>query len=257
MNQPAPRSRRALVTGGSRGIGRAIVRSLAADGCDVAFTYRTDHAAAEETVALANTSGQRVRAVALDLDPRVGPDGIEACIAETTGWLGGLDVLVANAGIWNVDDRPIESWSADDLSQFMAINLQAVMLLAGAAAPALRASGAGRFVAIGSTAGVRGEAGHAPYAAAKGALLAFVRSLTSEWAADGVTSNVVAPGWVRTDMTRDVLDEATLARVETTIPTGRVSDPEDIAAAVAFLASPSARQISGIILDVNGGAVFS
>lgn len=115
----------------------------------------------------------------------------------------------------------------------------------------------GRVVSVGSTAGVRGEAGHSHYAAAKGALLAWSRSLTGELAPKGVTCNVMSPGWVHTDMTLDVLDPETVRGIESDIPTGRLTRPDDVAAAVLFFASPIASQISGVNLDVNGGAVFS
>lgn len=115
----------------------------------------------------------------------------------------------------------------------------------------------GRVVSVGSTAGIRGEPGHCHYAASKGALLAWSRSLVGELSPHGITVNVVSPGWVFTDMTKEALTPERVHRIEAEIPTRRISRPDDVAAAVVFLASPYAAQVNGVNLDVNGGAVFS
>lgn len=246
--------RSAFVTGGSRGIGRACVEAFVAAGAQVVLTWGHDEEAALKVVAERREGGGTCEAVRLELG---NPDSAREAVGFAREHLGGIDIVVNNGGIWN--RRPVDMVDLDDgaIDEMLGVNLKGAMQVTRYAVPGMCEQGWGRVVNIGSTAGVRGEAGHSHYAASKGALLAWSRSLTGELAAKGVTCNVVSPGWVYTDMTRHVLDSAALGEIESGIPTGRVTRPEEVAAAVLFLASSQAAQISGVNLDVNGGAVFS
>ena len=235
----------ALVTGGSRGIGAATVRLFAAAGASVALTYRTRR---EEAEAVGSHAYQ------LDLS---GPAGAhDALAARVVRDLGGLDYYVANAGIWPADDVAVKEMSDARWSETLRINLDAVFFGCRAALRVMRPGGS--IVIVTSTAGQRGEGFHADYAATKGALIAFVKSLAVE-AAPGVTVNSVAPGWVDTEMCADTFAEdggRARGRIEAGIPLGRVAAPEDIAGPIVFLCSPLARHITGEILNVNGGSVL-
>lgn len=195
-----------------------------------------------------------LEAVRLDLgDPASARDAVGFARER----LGRIDILVNNAGVWN--SRYVDLIDREDavVEEMLDVNLQGAIQVTRHAVADMCERRWGRVVSVGSTAGVRGEAGHSHYAAAKGALLAWSRSLTGELAPKGVTCNVMSPGWVHTDMTLDVLDPETVRGIESDIPTGRLTRPDDVAAAVLFSASPIASQISGVNLDVNGGAVFS
>ena len=244
----------ALVTGGVRGIGWACAQRLASAGAAVAMTWRSDRASALEAVRGIRELGGPAEAVRLDLESGEGVAGAVDFVVER---LGRLDICVNSAGIWNVESSVLPAVADDDLSRMLKVNLEGAIKVTRAVIPVMVGQGHGRIIHIGSTAGIRGEAGHSIYAASKGALLAFARSLVGELAGKGVTVNVVAPGWVFTDMTREVLTPDAVERIEASIPTGRISRPDDIAHAVHFLAGPGAAQVNGISLDVNGGAVFS
>lgn len=244
----------ALVTGGSRGIGWACVEAFVHAGAQVALTWNRDREAALEAVREAREEGGTCEAVRLDLGD---PDSARDAVAFTRERLGRIDILVNNAGIWNPEGVDLVDLGDDVVAKMLDVNLKGAMQVTRHAVVDMCERRWGRVVNIGSTAGVRGEAGHSHYAASKGAFLAWSRSLTGELAPKGVTCNVVSPGWVYTDMTRDVLDPDTVRDLESGIPTRRLTRPDDVAAAVLFLASPIAAQISGVNLDVNGGAVFS
>ncbi len=246
--------RSALVTGGGRGIGRACALRLSAAGARVGLTWNRDEAAALEVSEQIRASGGVCEIVRLSSGD---PDSAADAVRLIRERLGPVHILVNNAGIWNRREASAADLEDGDLDQMLDVNLKGVMQVTRCVIPDMEAERWGRVVSIGSTAGVRGEAGHSHYAASKGALLAWSRSLTGELAPQGITCNVVSPGWVLTDMTRSVLADSDGAAIAATIPTGRVSSPDDIAAAVVFLASSDARQISGVNLDVNGGAVFS
>jgi len=235
----------ALVTGGSRGIGAATVRLFAAAGAGVALTYRTRRGEAEAV---------GPHAYQLDL---AGPASAhDALAARVVRDLGGLDYYVANAGIWPPDDVAVKDMADAQWAETLRINLDAVFFGCRAALRVMRPGGS--IVIVTSTAGQRGEGFHADYAATKGALIAFVKSLAVE-AAPEVTVNSVAPGWVDTEMCAGTFAEdggRARARIEAGIPLGRVAAPEDIAGPIVFLCSPLARHVTGEILNVNGGAVM-
>lgn len=236
----------ALVTGGSRGIGQATVRRLAGLGARVAFTWRASEADAEALVEELDGAAWAARA-----DVRDGEAMSDFVHAVTERW-GGLDVAVANAGIW--EGAPIEAMTDEQWRRTIDVNLTGTFTTVRAAVPALRARGRGAIVILSSTAGQRGESGHAHYAATKGGQIALVKSLAVELA-PGIRVNAVAPGWVDTEMSAIPLKddrEAILAE----IPLRRVATAGDIADAIAFLASERARHVTGEVLNVNGGSVL-
>ncbi len=264
LELPGLAGRRALVTGGSRGIGRATVRMLAAAGARVGFAYRSNHEAADETLRqageLARTapgdtaSGEGDPAVwkaAADLSRE---EEVEGLFAELDERFDGLDLLVASAGIWNEEDRPLERLTPPEWRKMTEVNLTSVYLTARQAAARMEAGG--RMVLLGSTAGQRGEPGHAHYAATKGGIHALAKSLAGELGGRGVTVNAVAPGWVDTDMSAAVLRSERREEVLEEIPLGRVATADDVAGPVCFLLSDLGRHVTGEVLNVNGGAVL-
>lgn len=247
----ALRGARALVTGGSRGIGAATARLLADCGADVGIGYRSRADAAAEVVKDLAGRGVRAFAHAADLSTRDGADGL---IDRVVRELGGLDLFIGNAGIWPSEDVPLSEMSDDRWRLTMREDLDAIFYSTRAAARAL--GDGGRIVLVTSTAGQRGEAFHADYAASKGAVISLVKSLAIELAPRGITVNGVAPGWVETEMMTDSIDAEQRARIAASIPVGRVASPGDIAGPIVFLCSGHARHITGEILNVNGGSVL-
>ena len=242
----------ALVTGGSRGIGKAVVMLLASYGAKVVVNYLSDEQAAAETVAEARALG--VEAVAIQGDVSRVAEG-ERLVNETVERFRRVDFLICNAGIWKGD--AVESMSEELWDRTMDINLKGTWSVCRAVAPVMKSQQFGRIVIVSSTAGQRGEEFYSNYAASKGGQIAFTKSLSSELAPSGINVNSVAPGWVITDMTADVFsdDAATLA-ISTTIPRGKVATPEEIAGPIVFLCSTWADNISGEVLNVNGGSVL-
>lgn len=241
----------ALVTGGSRGIGRAVVLALGAAGADVEFCYRRDHAAAAALVAAANDAGSVVSAHPLDVAERAAVDQwVERALART----GRIDVLVNNAG--HFPARAVVDMSDAEWDSVMRTNLYGVFHTCRAVAPAMIAAGQGVIVNMASVAGQRGSALHAHYAAAKGGVLAFTRSLARELAVHNVRVNAVAPGRIATELLLDGADETEQARWRADTPIRRLGTPEEVAAAVVFLAGPSATYITGETLSVNGGLLM-
>ena len=243
----------ALVTGGSRGIGRAVCVLFGSLGARVAVHYAREEAAANETVAAVRAAGGEAFALQADMsDPAAAGRAVEDAIAR----LGALDVLVANHGIWkraSIDAMTQEQWD-----ETLRVNLGSVYALVHHAARHMIPRRTGAMVLIASTAGQRGEAHHAHYAASKGGILAFTKSIASELAPHGIRVNAVAPGWVLTDMTRATLeDPEQAAGALRPIPLGRPGRPEEIAGPVAFLASDLASFLYGEVLNVNGGAVMA
>jgi len=243
--------RRAFVTGGSRGIGRATALLLARAGASVAIGYATRRDDAEATVAAIRVAGGQAEAVGGDLGESA---AAERVVAQVAG--NGLDLLVVNHGIWPPSPQSVAAMTADQWERTRRANLDSVFFVTRAAIPHLP-DGA-RIVLVASTAGQRGEAFHADYAATKGAVISFTKSLAVELA-PRITVNCVAPGWVDTEMSAVPYGadggEGRRA-IERTIPLGRVATPEEIAGPIVFLCSDLARFLTGEILNVNGGSVL-
>ena len=246
------RGRTALVTGGSRGIGRACCRSFAEAGAKVVVNYRVEAPSAELVVQRIREAGGEAFALGADVSRR--PEA-EMLADEAVDRFGGLDILVNNAGIWR--GSPIDEMSDGEWEEMLAVNLTGTFQATRAAVPHMKRAGSGRIINISSTAGQRGEAFHSHYAATKGAVISFTKSLAVELAPEGIQVNCVAPGWVESDMTRQSLDGPDRERILREIPLARAAQPEEIAGAVLFLASDLASFITGEILNVNGGAVLA
>jgi 3-oxoacyl-[acyl-carrier protein] reductase len=245
------RGRRVVVTGGSRGIGAATAVMFARAGANVVIGYRTRRADADSVVLECVSNGVMASAVAADLSQRGGADAL--CIAATAE-LGGIDIMVANAGVWPTAPVSIANMTDARWQDTSAQNYDAMFQCARAAARSV--SEGGRIIFISSTAGQRGEAFHADYAAAKGAMISLTKSLAIELAPKQVTVNAVAPGWVDTDAIAPVVHGDEKSRIAAAIPIGRIATAADIAGPIVFLASPLARHITGEILNVNGGSVL-
>jgi 3-oxoacyl-[acyl-carrier protein] reductase len=240
----------ALITGGSRGIGRAAALLLARAGADVALTFHTRADEAEAAAREVRKLGRRTYVGGGDLaDPEV----VERLQAGVKREFGGLDIFVANAGVWPPEEVPLAEIPLTRWRRTMAANLDSVFLSTRAALELMRPGG--RVVLVSSTAGQRGEAFHADYAATKGALIALTKSLAVEYAPN-VTVNCVAPGWVDTDMSSPAYTEDNRERIVRSIPLRRIATAEDIAGPILFLCSPLARHITGEVLNVNGGSVL-
>jgi len=244
--------RTALVTGGSRGIGRATALLLARAGASVAVAYQRDERSARDVVESISHEGGRAVALRADLAHW---SAAEQLVNECTETLGPIGILVANHGIWK--RAPIDQMTEAEWDEMAAINLKGVIALCRYAAAQMRARHRGTIILISSTAGQRGEAEHSHYAATKGALISLTKSLAPELARDGIRVNCVAPGWVETDMVRPALsDPSARAEVDRDIPLRRLGQPEEIAGAVLYLASDLSTFVTGEILNVNGGAVL-
>ncbi len=245
------KGRRVVVTGGGRGIGAAAALLFARAGADVVVGFRSRRAEAEAVVRECVSHGVRAAAISADLSQRGGADAL--CIA-ATATLGAIDIVIANAGFWPTTPEPIATMTDARWHETAAQNYEAMFQVARAAARSV--TDGGRIVFVSSTAGQRGEAFHADYASAKGAMISLTKSMAIELAPRQITVNAVAPGWVDTDAIAPVVfgDEAT--RVAANIPLGRIASPSDIAGPIVFLASPLARHITGEILNINGGSVL-
>ena len=238
-------NRIALVTGASRGIGRAIAEALAAQGAHVVAAARGDHA--QPVVDAIAARGGRIEALSVDVT-----DGaaVEAAVAGIVARHGRIDVVVSNAGITR--DGLLLRMKRDDWDAVLQTNLTASFVLCQAALKPMLRQRSGRIVAISSVVGQMGNAGQANYAASKAGLIGFCKSMAREVGSRGITVNVVAPGLIETDMTKG-LTEDSRGDWETKIPLGRLGTPADVAHAVCFLASDEASYITGHVLAVNGG----
>ncbi|HEX5520121.1 MAG TPA: SDR family NAD(P)-dependent oxidoreductase [Longimicrobiaceae bacterium] len=248
---PGLAGKRALITGGSRGVGRATARLLAAAGAHVAIGYHSRHADAEATVAELRAAGADAFAHAAAIETEAGAASLfDAC----TQRFGGLDLFIANAGIWPPDEVPLAEMREAQWLRTLEINLTSIFHTVRLAAQQL--ADGGRIVLVSSTAGQRGEAGHADYAATKGALISLTKSVAVELAPRGITVNCIAPGWIDTEMVAGPMAGEGRARIERSIPLGRIATPDDIAGPIVFLCSDLARHVTGEILNVNGGSVL-
>jgi len=251
-NLPGLKGKVALITGGSRGIGRAAVDLFAENGTDVVVNYIHDREAAEAAVGSAKAKG--ARALAVQADVSLLADG-ERIVQETLQQFGRLDFLVCNAGIWKGDS--VESISEELWDRTQEINLKGTWTVCRAAVPVMKKQEFGRIVIVSSTAGQRGEANVSNYAASKGGQISFTKSLAPELAPFGINVNCVAPGWVETDMNEGVFgDKSRLDGILQTIPLRKIGKPEEIAAPILFLCSSWASYITGEVLNVNGGSVL-
>lgn len=237
----------AIVTGGSRGIGRAICIALAKEGANIVTCYAKGAAAAEETVAMCKEYS--VQAVAIQADVAVKED-VENLFAEALKITGTVEILVNNAGITR--DGLVMRMSDDDFNQVIDTNLRGAFYCMRAASKLMMKKRYGRIVTISSVVGVMGNAGQVNYAASKAGVIGMTKSLAKELGSRNVTANAVAPGFITTDMT-DSLPEAVKEQMAKEIPLARMGQPEDVANAVAFLVSDQASYITGQVLHVDGG----
>jgi len=245
-------SRTALITGGSRGIGRATADLLARAGARVAINYLRDERAANAAVREIRAAGGEAMALAGDVSEA---DQARQLVRDVVAAWGRLDIVVNNAGIWDEDVAGRGDLAVWDRTY--AINQRGAFLVTDAAVPHLERHG-GSIVFVSSTAGQRGEARHSAYAASKGALISYTKSLAAELGPRGIRVNAVAPGWVETDMAAPVLaNAAERSAIERTIPIGRIASAADVAGPILFLVSDLARHVQGEILNVNGGSVLA
>lgn len=242
----------AIVTGGSRGVGRSTAIMLARAGADVGITYHNRTDAADSTLMEIKKLGRKGWSFALDFSSW---DNLTEYVQQVdTEFPDGLDFLVINHGIWPATPIPITEMSTVHWRRTLAINLDSVFHLTHQLGP--RLSDHGRIIYVSSTAGQRGEANHVDYAASKGALISMVKGLCVEFGPRDITVNCVAPGWVDTEMAQPAYNDGGKDRIEKNIPIGRVATPDDVAGPILFLCSNLARHITGEVLNVNGGAVL-
>lgn len=240
----------ALVTGASRGIGRAIALRLAAEGASVAINYAGNTAKAEETKAAIEAAGGKAALFQADVSDSA---KVEQMVAAVTEAFGTIDILVNNAGITR--DGLLMRMKEEDFDAVLDTNLKGIFHVTKAVSKLMMKKRAGRIVNMASVVGIMGNAGQTNYAAAKAGVIGFTKSAAREFAARGITVNAVAPGFIATDMTAAMPEkakEATLAA----IPLRRMGEPEDVANAVAFLVSDQASYITGQVVKVDGGMVM-
>ncbi len=241
-----------LITGGSRGIGAATAILFAKAGSDVAITYQGNDSRAKEVRNEIRDLGKKSQSYKGDISKN---DVVKTIVHGVNEEFGGIDILVNNAGIWTYGE--IETMKENVWDQTMEVNLKGTFLCCHYVVPIMKKQGGGSIINISSTAGQRGEAFHSHYAAAKGGVISFTKSLSSELGKNNIRVNCVAPGWVDTDMSADTLQREPLREeVLKSIPLGKIPTPEDIAGPMLFLASELSAHITGEILNVNGGSVL-
>lgn len=243
--------RNAVVTGGSRGVGRAAALLLARGGASVGIGFHTRASEALDVVEAIRGFGVHGWAQQGDL---ANEGEADALFERADREFEGLDIFVGNAGIWPPEDVAVSRMGSDRWRRTLSVNLDAAFYTVRAAARRMRDGGS--IVLVSSTAGQRGEAYHADYAATKGAIISMVKGIAGELAERDINVNAVAPGWVLTDMAADALADGGLERIAASIPLGRLATAEDVAGPIVFLCTPLARHITGEILNVNGGAVL-
>ena len=241
----------AMITGGGRGIGRAISLALAKDGAAVALTYREQRAAAEDVVGQIERDGGRAAAIPMDVRSR---ESIRAAIGQVEAILGGLDILVNNAGANKPAD--FDQIAETDWEEIMAVNLKGPFLCAQEALPALRRRGSGSIVNIGSVSGQYGGPRTAHYAASKAGLISLGQVIARFGAKDNIRCNTVAAGLIESEMAATGLQSEAVKRVAAGILLGRLGTPDEVARAVVFLASDSSSYITAQTINVNGGLYF-
>lgn len=237
----------ALVTGGTRGIGRATALELAEQGADVAFSYQSSKELAEKLEGRLRAKGVRARGWQANVSSMA---EVERMMKAIDAELGPVSILVNNAGITR--DKSFVKMTKEMWDEVIRVNLDGLYIVTQAVLPGMLAAGWGRIINVSSIVGQTGNFGQANYAATKGAAIAFSKTLARELARKGITVNAVAPGFIETDMTKG-LPEAALEQVKAATPLGRMGKPEEIAHAIAFLASPRSAFITGQVLAVNGG----
>lgn len=240
----------ALITGGSRGIGAACVKLFAEARANVGFTYIKAKDRADE---LCRINEKKIKAYKVDMESETEiNNSVESAIKD----FGSVDILVHNAGIWN--DGTLETMTLEHWKKLLRTNLDSMFLFTKAVVPNMKEKKWGRIIHVSSTAGQRGESFHSHYAASKGGMISFTKSMAWELGPFGITTNSVAPGWVDTEMNDDVFaDKDFKEKVRKDIPVGRIATAEDIAYPILFLATDYARHICGEILNVNGGSVLA
>jgi 3-oxoacyl-[acyl-carrier protein] reductase len=240
----------ALVTGGSRGIGAATAKLLAEAGADICITYARDRRSAQSVVSAVRAYHRDAIMVKCSVERE--PDCRRA-VALAVSHFGKIDILVNSAGIW--EEGKIGSFKARDWQRSIDINLNGTFFMCNAAVPMMKKRRYGRIINVSSTAGQRGEAFHAHYAASKGGVLALTRSMAVELIGDGIWVNSVAPGWVDTEMVSAVMKKQK-RKISASIPRGCIATAEEIAGPILFLSSSLANHLVGTTLSVNGGSVL-
>lgn len=240
----------AIVTGASRGIGRAIALELGKRGATVVVNYNSSADAAEEVVSVIQAAGGNAQAQQADISD---PEQAEALVKSTKDTYDRVDILVNNAG--TTRDNLIARMKIEDFDTVLNTNLRSAWLTSKAASRLMMRQRTGRIINITSVSGIAGQAGQTNYSASKAGLIGLTKSLAREVASRGVTVNAVAPGFIETDMTADLPEDIT-SQLDSAIPLGRWGKPEDVAYAVAFLASDEAGYITGAVLSVDGGLVM-
>lgn len=249
MSEHQTEIRTALVTGGSRGIGRAVCLALAAKGLNVVVNYAGNETAAAETVIACRDTNPGVVAIAIQADV-ADADAVTAMVARIKKEFGRIDVLVNNAGITR--DNLIMMTKPEDFDAVITTNLRGAFLCTKAVSRLMMKQRYGRIVNLSSVVGLRGNAGQTAYAASKAGIIGLTKSVAKELASRGITANAVAPGFIETDMT-DALNDEQKAAAAGDIPLKRLGTPKDVAHAVAFLADEDSGYITGQVLAVDGG----
>jgi 3-oxoacyl-[acyl-carrier protein] reductase len=241
----------AIVTGASRGVGRATAIRLAEGGANVVINYLSNHADADETVTACKAKGVDAIAIAADVSEFAGAQAVAKQALER---FGRIDLLVCNAGVW--EGAPIEEMSEEVWNKVINTNLKSAWATTKACVPAMKKQGSAAIVMVSSTSGQRGEANYSNYSASKGGMISFTKALASELCPK-IRVNAVAPGWIETAMVRPVFEDSDYEKqVIDSIPLKRIATTDDIALSICFLLSDWSRHITGEILNINGGAVL-